>query len=82
LLVRGFSAGVVWAMNLAVVAILVAFAYFMRWTGTEFNIGLIVGFLICYVLFRCWRFDYDTTGQTGTHQQPLPPRSSDRTLER
>lgn len=81
MLVRGFSSLVVLTMNLAVIAILVAFAYFLKWAGTEFCVGLIAGFSACYVLFRCWRFDYDepTEPINSPHRPPLP-RSSDQNM--
>lgn len=73
MLVRGFSGLAVLAMNLAVIAILVAFAYFLRWTGFEFNLGLIAGFTICYVLFRCWRFDFDEPMEPLEKRPQQPP---------
>lgn len=79
MLVRGFSAVAVLAMNLAVIAVLVTFGYFLKWAGTEFCIGLIAGFTACYVLFRCWRFDYDKpTEPLSQSDQLSPPRSRDQ----
>lgn len=58
MLVRGLPKWVLWLMNLAVIGVLIALAYSLKWAGTEFCVGLIAGFTACYVLFRCWRFDY------------------------
>lgn len=78
MIVRGLPSWLVLAMNLAVIAVLSVLAYSLRWTGTEFCVGLIVGFAVCYVLFRCWRFDYDEpTGQPEPPRPPQPQRSSD-----
>lgn len=83
MLLREFPKWLVWLMNLAVIAILSALVYFLRWAGTEFCVGLIVGFLWCYIAFKCWRFDYDepTDQPAPPHQQQLP-RSTDRLEQR
>jgi hypothetical protein len=78
MIVRDFPRSLVLLMNLAVVAVLVVFACFLRWTGTEFCVGLIVGFLACYSLFRCWRFDYDATESPEPLHPPRQQRSVDR----
>jgi len=57
MIVRGFSGTVVLAMNIAVIAILSVLAYFLKLAGTEFCLGILVGFFSCYCLHRCWRDD-------------------------
>jgi hypothetical protein len=74
MLVRGFSTVAVLAMNLAVIAILVCFVYFLRWAGTEFCLGLSAGFAICYILFRCWRFDFAEPTEPAEPSRPQPPQ--------
>lgn len=59
MLIRDFPRWAGWVMSLAVIGILAGFGYSLKWAGPEFCYGLIAGFTTCYVLFRCWRFDYD-----------------------
>jgi hypothetical protein len=77
-IVRDLPTWVVWAMNLAVVAVLAALAYFMRWMGAEYAFGWLSGFAFCYIVFKCWRFDYDEpTEPIEPHHRPPTARSSD-----
>lgn len=46
-------------LNLAAIGILAALAYFLRWTGPEFALGLFIGFLACYTIYKNWRKDYE-----------------------
>lgn len=79
MLIRDFPRWAGWVMSLAVICILASFGYSLKWAGPEFCYGLIAGFLTCYVLFRCWRFDYDEPMEPMSQQpQPLQPRSHDR----
>jgi hypothetical protein len=59
MIIRDFPRWAVWVMNFAVIAALSVIVYFLRWAGTEFCVGAIIGFAWCYIQFRCWRFDYD-----------------------
>lgn len=79
MLIRDFPRWAGWVMSLAVIGILVGFAYFLRWTGPEFCYGLIAGFLTCYFTFGCWRRDYDEPMEPLSQQpQSSPPHSHDR----
>lgn len=73
MIVRNFPLWAVLVMNLAVIAVLAAFAYFMKWMGVQFALGWIFGFAFCYVMFRCWRFDYDEP-TVPIKQSPQPPQ--------
>lgn len=49
----------IWLLNLIVVAVLAALAYFLKWAGTEFTIGCLAGFWFCYIVNGCWKRDVE-----------------------
>ena len=92
-----FPRWAVWVLNIAVLAVLTAFGYFLKWAGIEFAIGWLCGFTFCYIVFKNWRQDYDETPKPErVFHEPLigmadllpksdpppPPRSRDLTDER
>ncbi len=66
----GMPRWIIWATNLVVIAILSSFAYFLRWTGTEFALGTLFGFFLCYVLYKNWRQDYADEGKPHFTDEP------------
>ena len=66
---------VIWLCSLVVIAILMVYAQFLRWAGTEFALGALFGFFLCYVLYRNWRNDYaDAEMPHFTDSPTRPPR--------
>lgn len=49
----------IFCATVIVAAVLGGYAYLLKLAGTEFSVGVLVGFIICYVLYRNWRQDYE-----------------------
>jgi len=50
-----------WALfaNVLLIGVLTVLTYALQMFNTQFLLGAFVGFWTCYVLYRCWRQDYE-----------------------
>jgi uncharacterized membrane protein YebE (DUF533 family) len=49
----------IWVLNIVVIAILASLAYFLKWAGTEFTVGMLAGMCLNYVMYQNWQQDYE-----------------------
>lgn len=73
----------IWGMNVAVISILYAIGQFFLFAGNGFTYGAIFGFATCYLLYKCWRQDYENeakahfTDERALSRQPPQQHLSD-----
>lgn len=49
----------IWILNAIVLAIVMGVAYLASIAGWQLCLAYIVGFLVCYIGYGVWRYDYD-----------------------